>query len=162
MVRLVLSVLLDLVLLQSFSSITIAIQRGRLVFDNLQKTILYVGILPESPILRVLIDSVFQLLPAGSFSELIPVLLNCLLGLPQVLSNLQMSTAKIIYTKVVFASEQLIRSYYLRGYGCLASTLPSPRETGSRSIIPTTAEPKDGPPRHLAFAPARVRLSRTH
>ena len=61
----------DLVLLDSFSSITVAIQRGRLVFDNLQKSILY-------------------LLPAGSFSELIPVLLNSIFGLPQILSNLQM------------------------------------------------------------------------
>lgn len=31
----------DMVLLESFSSIVVAIQRGRLVFDNLQKTILY-------------------------------------------------------------------------------------------------------------------------
>lgn len=31
----------DMVLLENFSSIVIAIQRGRLIFDNLQKTILY-------------------------------------------------------------------------------------------------------------------------
>lgn len=61
----------DMVLMESFSAIIVALQRGRLVFDNLQKTILY-------------------LLPAGSFSELMPVLLNAILGAPQILSNLQM------------------------------------------------------------------------
>jgi sodium/potassium-transporting ATPase subunit alpha len=33
---------------------------------------------------------VLYLLPAGSFSELMPVVLNVLFGLPQILSNLQM------------------------------------------------------------------------
>ncbi|TXT12929.1 hypothetical protein VHUM_01330 [Vanrija humicola] len=61
----------DLVLLESFSAIVVAVTYGRLVFDNLKKTILY-------------------LLPAGSFSELMPILLNVLLGLPQMLSNIQM------------------------------------------------------------------------
>ncbi|OCF38203.1 hypothetical protein I316_00428 [Kwoniella heveanensis BCC8398] len=61
----------DLILLESFSSITVAVEYGRLVFDNLRKTCLY-------------------LLPAGSFSELMPILLNVLLGLPQILSSLQM------------------------------------------------------------------------
>ena len=42
-----------------------------MTFDNLKKTITY-------------------LLPAGSFSELIPILLNVLLGLPQILSSIQM------------------------------------------------------------------------
>lgn len=61
----------DLVLLGDFSSIVIAIEFGRLVFDNLKKTVLY-------------------LLPAGSFSELMPILFNILFGLPQLLSNIQM------------------------------------------------------------------------
>ncbi|WVQ84457.1 hypothetical protein IAT38_006609 [Cryptococcus sp. DSM 104549] len=61
----------DLVLLESFSSIVVAVEYGRLVFDNLRKTCLY-------------------LLPAGSFSELMPILLNVILGLPQILSSLQM------------------------------------------------------------------------
>lgn len=61
----------DLVLLDSFSAIVTAVERGRLVYDNLKKTSLY-------------------LLPAGSFSELMPVMVNVLLGLPQPLSNLQM------------------------------------------------------------------------
>ncbi|WWC71995.1 uncharacterized protein I206_105954 [Kwoniella pini CBS 10737] len=61
----------DLILLESFSSIVVAVEYGRLVFDNLKKTCLY-------------------LLPAGSFSELMPILLNVLLGLPQILSSLQM------------------------------------------------------------------------
>ncbi|PPQ70421.1 hypothetical protein CVT24_013171 [Panaeolus cyanescens] len=61
----------DLILLGEFSSIITAIEWGRLVFDNLKKSVLY-------------------LLPAGSFSELTPILLNVILGLPQILSNFQM------------------------------------------------------------------------
>ncbi|KAF9481785.1 sodium-potassium ATPase [Pholiota conissans] len=61
----------DLVLLGDFSSIIVAIEYGRLVFDNLKKTVLY-------------------LLPAGSFSELMPILLNVIIGVPQILSNIQM------------------------------------------------------------------------
>lgn len=62
----------DLVLLEKFSAIIVGIESGRRCFENLKKTILY-------------------LLPAGSFSELIPVLLNIFFGLPQVLSSIQMS-----------------------------------------------------------------------
>ncbi|PIL32102.1 transporter [Ganoderma sinense ZZ0214-1] len=61
----------DMVLLDDFSAIVIALEYGRLVFDNLKKTVLY-------------------LLPAGSFSELMPILLNILIGVPQMLSNIQM------------------------------------------------------------------------
>ncbi|KAJ9120086.1 hypothetical protein QFC22_002984 [Naganishia vaughanmartiniae] len=61
----------DLILLESFSSMVVGVEYGRLVFDNLKKTVLY-------------------LLPAGSFSELMPILLNVFLGLPQILSSLQM------------------------------------------------------------------------
>lgn len=46
----------DMVLLESFSAIVEAVQYGRVVFDNLKKTIAY-------------------LLPAGSFSEFWPVML---------------------------------------------------------------------------------------
>lgn len=51
----------------SFNSILIAIENGRLVFDNLRKVILY-------------------LLPAGSFAELVPILVNIFLGVPLPLS----------------------------------------------------------------------------
>ncbi|KAL6302232.1 sodium-potassium ATPase [Sparassis latifolia] len=61
----------DMILLDDFSAIVIALEYGRLVFDNLKKTVLY-------------------LLPAGSFSELMPILLNILIGVPQMLSNIQM------------------------------------------------------------------------
>nr|XP_031860422.1 uncharacterized protein CI109_004032 [Kwoniella shandongensis]KAA5527494.1 hypothetical protein CI109_004032 [Kwoniella shandongensis] len=67
----------DLVLLDSFSSIVVAVEYGRLVFDNLRKTVVY-------------------LLPAGSFSELLPILFNVILGLPQILSSLQMIIICII------------------------------------------------------------------
>ncbi|KAK0185050.1 hypothetical protein F5146DRAFT_1105906 [Armillaria mellea] len=61
----------DLILLSDFSAIIAGIQYGRLCFENLQKSILY-------------------LLPAGSFSELMPIVLSVLTGVPQALSNFQM------------------------------------------------------------------------
>jgi sodium/potassium-transporting ATPase subunit alpha len=61
----------DMVLLDSFSAIIEALLYGRVVYDNLKKTICY-------------------LLPAGSFSELWPVMTNVLFGLPQVLSSFLM------------------------------------------------------------------------
>ncbi|KAL7797376.1 hypothetical protein V8C37DRAFT_419711 [Trichoderma ceciliae] len=57
----------DLVLLDRFDSIIDAIRLGRLVFQNLQKVIAY-------------------LLPAGSWSEIWPVLLNVFFGVPLPLS----------------------------------------------------------------------------
>ncbi|KAH3674813.1 hypothetical protein WICMUC_003016 [Wickerhamomyces mucosus] len=62
----------DLILLKnSFSSMIIALKYGRLVFENLKKTIAY-------------------LLPAGTFAELWAVLLNVLFGFPQLLSSFDM------------------------------------------------------------------------
>ncbi|KAI0316640.1 sodium-potassium ATPase [Amylostereum chailletii] len=61
----------DMILLEDFSAIVVALEYGRLVYENLKKTILY-------------------LLPAGSFSELMPILLNVIFGVPQMLSNIQM------------------------------------------------------------------------
>ncbi|KAJ7227924.1 hypothetical protein C8J57DRAFT_1092819 [Mycena rebaudengoi] len=62
----------DLVLLtDNLSTLVTGIKYGRLCFENLRKSILY-------------------LLPAGIFSELIPVLLNVLTGVPQALSSIQM------------------------------------------------------------------------
>ena len=58
----------DMVLLDSFAAIVEAVKYGRVVFDNLKKTICY-------------------LLPAGSFSEFWPVITSVVLGLPQVLSS---------------------------------------------------------------------------
>ncbi|PGH12962.1 hypothetical protein AJ79_03935 [Helicocarpus griseus UAMH5409] len=61
----------DMVLLDSFAAIVEAVKYGRVVFDNLKKTIIY-------------------LLPAGSFSEFWPVMVNVALGVPQVLSSFLM------------------------------------------------------------------------
>lgn len=61
----------DMVLLESFSGIVEAVRYGRVVFDNLKKTICY-------------------LLPAGSFAEFWPVMTNVAFGLPQVLSSFLM------------------------------------------------------------------------
>lgn len=61
----------DMVLLESFSSIVEAVRYGRMMFDNLKKTIAY-------------------LLPAGSFAEFWPVFTNVAFGLPQVLSSFLM------------------------------------------------------------------------
>ncbi|KAL5113432.1 hypothetical protein ACEQ8H_008700 [Pleosporales sp. CAS-2024a] len=61
----------DLVLLDKFSSIVDGIRLGRLVFQNLQKVIGY-------------------LLPAGSWSEIWPVILNVFFGVPLPLSSFLM------------------------------------------------------------------------
>lgn len=61
----------DMVLLESFAAIVAAVEYGRLVYDNLRKTIVY-------------------LLPAGSFSELWPVVTNVAFGIPQILSSFLM------------------------------------------------------------------------
>ncbi|KAJ5701359.1 hypothetical protein N7488_008907 [Penicillium malachiteum] len=58
----------DLILMDKFDSIIEAIRLGRLVFQNLQKVISY-------------------LLPAGSWSEIWPVLLNVFFGVPLPLSS---------------------------------------------------------------------------
>jgi sodium/potassium-transporting ATPase subunit alpha len=57
--------------LDSFSSIVVCIEYGRLVYDNLKKVIIY-------------------LLPAGTFCELWPILFPVLFGLPQPLSSIEM------------------------------------------------------------------------
>jgi len=61
----------DMVLLDSFSSVVEALRFGRMMFDNLKKTVAY-------------------LLPAGSFSEFWPVLTNVVFGIPQILSSFMM------------------------------------------------------------------------
>lgn len=58
----------DLVLLGTFDKIVDGIRLGRLVFENLQKVISY-------------------LLPAGSWSEIWPVLMNVFVGVPLPLSS---------------------------------------------------------------------------
>lgn len=63
----------DLVLLDRFDSIVEAIRLGRLVFQNLQKVIAY-------------------LLPAGSWSEIWPVLMSVFFGVPSPLSSFLMIT----------------------------------------------------------------------
>lgn len=61
----------DMVLLDSFAAIVVAVQYGRVVFDNLKKTVAY-------------------LLPAGSWSEFWPVFSNLVFGIPQILSSFLM------------------------------------------------------------------------
>lgn len=61
----------DMVLLDSFAAIVEAVRCGRVVFDNLKKTVAY-------------------LLPAGSWSEFWPVFTNLIFGIPQILSSFLM------------------------------------------------------------------------
>ncbi|CAN3362301.1 calcium-transporting ATPase 1 [Diutina catenulata] len=65
----------DIILMSSdeelFDGIIEALRYGRLVFENLKKTVGY-------------------LLPAGTYSELWPVLLNMIFGMPQMLSSFNM------------------------------------------------------------------------
>ncbi len=61
----------DMVLLDSFGGVVAAVLYGRVVFDNLKKTIAY-------------------LLCAGTYSEFWPVLTSIIFGLPQILSSFLM------------------------------------------------------------------------
>lgn len=70
----------DMVLLDSFAAIVQAVMYGRLVFDNLKKTIVY-------------------LLPAGSFSELWPVVTNVAFGIPQILSSFLMVSKRLMHDR---------------------------------------------------------------
>ena len=68
----------------NFASIIVAMENGRLVFDNLKKVILY-------------------LLPAGSWSELWPVLVNVLLGTPLPLSAFLMIVICCMYVYILYS-----------------------------------------------------------
>lgn len=78
----------DLVFMDSFSSMIDAIRLGRLVFQNLQKVIAY-------------------LLPAGSWSEIWPVIINVFFGVPLPLSAFLMIII-CVFTDL-FLSLSLIR-----------------------------------------------------
>lgn len=80
----------DLILLGGFDSIPVAMRLGRLAFQNLQKVIGY-------------------LLPAGSWSEIWPVLINTFLGTPLSLSTFLMiiiCTMTDAFTGVALVMEQ--------------------------------------------------------
>ncbi|OLL24431.1 Sodium/potassium-transporting ATPase subunit alpha-A [Neolecta irregularis DAH-3] len=74
----------DIVLLDSFSAIITAIEYGRLAFDNLQKTVIYLLPAGIEFVCGTANDSL------GAFSELFPVLFSVLFGLPQILSSFLM------------------------------------------------------------------------
>lgn len=79
----------DMVLLDTFSSIIMAVQYGRVVFDNLKKVKQIAFI--ECIVLELTVYKVISyLLPAGSFSEFWPVMTSVAFGLPQVLSSFLM------------------------------------------------------------------------
>ena len=88
----------SMVLLDSnFSSIIVALKQGRTVFENLKKVCLY-------------------LLPAGSFSELMPVLVNLFMGVPLPLSAFLMVyvfEASNLNFKELFAWSQTCHHRYL-------------------------------------------------
>ena len=73
----------DMVLLESFASVVEAVRYGRMMFDNLKKTIAY-------------------LLPAGSFSEFWPVMTNVMFGLPQILSSFLMIIIWYVFSRFFF------------------------------------------------------------
>jgi sodium/potassium-transporting ATPase subunit alpha len=88
----------ELVLLDSkFSSILVAIQNGRLIFQNLRKMIIFS-------------------LPAGLFAEIMPVLLNIFLGVPQTMSSFQMIIVCIytdLFPELAMIMEKPVFSNYL-------------------------------------------------
>jgi sodium/potassium-transporting ATPase subunit alpha len=81
----------DMVLLDTFSSIVVAVQYGRVVFDNLKKVCHHV-ILQQglSFFLTLYVQVISYLLPAGSFAEFWPVMTSVCFGLPQILSSFLM------------------------------------------------------------------------
>jgi len=87
----------ELVLLDSnFSSILVAIKNGRLIFQNLRKVIIY-------------------LLPAGSFAEIIPVLINTFLGVPQTMSSFQMIIVCIltdVFPSLAMMMERAVKNFF--------------------------------------------------
>jgi len=66
-------VLLD----NSFNSLVVAIENGRMVFDSLRKVVLF-------------------LLPTGSFVQVVPIILNICVGVPMPLSSFQMIVICVI------------------------------------------------------------------
>lgn len=112
----------DMVLLDSFAAIVEAVKYGRLVYDNLKKTIVY-------------------LLPAGSFSELWPVVTNVVFGIPQILSSFLMvrkPQCEILKRKLTVPDYHLL-SYRLRRrrHTCI-------RETRSRCLASPSPQPQEG------------------
>ncbi|KAL9081356.1 MAG: hypothetical protein Q9157_000075 [Trypethelium eluteriae] len=77
----------DMVLLDSFSAIIEAIKYGRVVFDNLKKTICYLMRKFREAHLQ---PTLLTLAAAGTFSEFWPIFTNVLFGMPQILSSFLM------------------------------------------------------------------------
>jgi sodium/potassium-transporting ATPase subunit alpha len=92
----------DMVLLDSFSAIVIAVEYGRVVFDNLKKVSPGTTLLHQIQLVIrkqrtkngnltfLIIQVISYLLPAGSFAEFWPVMASVCFGLPQILSSFLM------------------------------------------------------------------------
>ena len=77
----------DMVLLDSFAAIVEAVKYGRVVFDNLKKTICYL----MRKLGKFAYDSsILIAAAAGTFSEFWPIITNVLIGMPQILSSFLM------------------------------------------------------------------------
>jgi sodium/potassium-transporting ATPase subunit alpha len=122
----------DMVLLESFSAIVQAVQYGRVVFDNLKKTIAY-------------------LLPAGSFSEFWPVFTNVIFGLPQVLSSFLM----IIIWYVKYSLFCVFDAF------CTFQSLANNRRPASLLTPPLPRFSCTRPPRPTSCCAARASPART-
>jgi sodium/potassium-transporting ATPase subunit alpha len=119
----------DMVLLESFSAIVEAVQCGRVVFDNLKKTIAY-------------------LLPAGSFSEFWPVFTNVVFGLPQVLSSFLMIIIWYVYSCAYRVSDPNVQIKSFHGRRCCYR--PGLRGTRSRRHAAPPAKAWERPLSRLA------------
>ena len=93
----------------NFSAIVAGIEQGRIVFDNLKKVRLALcapgllrGVLARhtscltSRSACACAQVVCYLLPAGSFSEIVPVFVNVFLGAPLALSAFLMSESSLV------------------------------------------------------------------
>jgi len=108
----------------NFSSIVFALRQGRTVFDNMKKVLSFFPLSPSlvpyaNSFLFVCLFLSFPqvcmyLLPAGSFSELTPVLTNIFLGVPLPLSSFLMMYNAFFFLFLLFYNIFLVFQYHCR------------------------------------------------
>lgn len=155
----------DMVLLDSFSSVVVAVQYGRVVFDNLKKVRFEAANdLPLYDANAILAQVISYLLPAGSFSEFWPVMTSVIFGLPQILSSFLMiiiwydaslTTSPTRRKRACTNSQQLLHRLRRR-HGSVI------RKARGRRSAPKTQKCQEGSPRQLAAHFPRLRSHWRH
>ena len=84
----------------AFARLTAVALPGRLVYDNLKKTVLYLLPAGRSVIFICGRDALPLISSLNSFSELMPIVLNVVIGLPQILSNIQYVLLHVTHSSI--------------------------------------------------------------